>query len=183
MWKKPKETLKGEYQQKIMQFRREPATLRIERPTRLDRARSLGYKAKQGVLVIRQRVPRGGRTKPKPAGGRRTKRASLRVPLKKNYQQVAEERAQRRHPNAEVVGSYLVAEDGKMYWYEIIFVDRQHNSPKNDPKLRDVATQKNKAMRGLTSAGRRGRGLRNKGLGAEKIRPSRSAVIKRKNKQ
>jgi len=124
MWKKPKETLKGEYQQKIIQFRREPATIRIERPTRLDRARSLGYKAKQGVLVIRQRVPRGGRTKAKPSGGRRTKRANLRVPLKKNYQQVAEERAQRRYPNAEVVGSYLVAQDGKMFWYEIIFVDK-----------------------------------------------------------
>ena len=181
LWKNPKKTLKGEYQQKIMQFRREPASIRIERPTRIDRARSLGYKAKQGVIVIRQRVPRGGRTKAKPSGGRRTKRASLRVPLKKNYQQVAEERVQRRHPNAEVVGSYLVAEDGKMYWYEVIMVDRQHKSPKNDPKLSDIASQKNRAMRGLTSAGRKSRGLRNKGLGAEKIRPSRSANIKRKN--
>ncbi|MFT4309026.1 MAG: 50S ribosomal protein L15e [Candidatus Woesearchaeota archaeon] len=180
-WKKPKAGMKAEYQSRLMQYRREPATIRVERPTRLDRARSLGYKAKQGVIVVRQRVARGGRTKAKPSGGRRTKRASIRVPLKKNYQQVSEERVQRKYPNMEVVGSYLTAEDGKTYWYEVIMVDRQHKSPKNDPKLAGIASQKRRVTRGLTMAGRKSRGLTSKGLGAEKIRPSRSAYTKKKN--
>jgi large subunit ribosomal protein L15e len=30
--------------QRLIQWRREPAIIRIERPTRLDRARRLGYK-------------------------------------------------------------------------------------------------------------------------------------------
>ncbi|KKT75754.1 MAG: 50S ribosomal protein L15e, partial [Candidatus Peregrinibacteria bacterium GW2011_GWA2_44_7] len=43
-------------------MRKEPVTLVLEHPTRLDRARSLGYKAKQGCIVARQRVGRGGHT-------------------------------------------------------------------------------------------------------------------------
>ena len=34
-------------------------TMRIEHPTRLDKARKLGYKAKQGFVVARTRVRRG----------------------------------------------------------------------------------------------------------------------------
>jgi len=38
-------------------------------------------------------------------------------------------------------------------------------------------------FRGLTSAGKQARGLHNRGLGAEKLRPSKKAVIKRRLKQ
>ena len=78
-WKSPKKNiLKDQLKDRLIQWRREPATVRVAKPTRLDRARSLGYKAKQGILVIRQRVLRGGRQRPKPAGGRRSKRQSRR---------------------------------------------------------------------------------------------------------
>src|SRR3990167_3868695 len=58
-WKKPKENLGSLWQERLIKWRQEPATIRIERPTRLDRARSFGYKAKQGYVMVRQRVNRG----------------------------------------------------------------------------------------------------------------------------
>ena len=44
-------------------WRKESTLKRLERPSRLDRARTLGYKAKQGFVVIRVRVGRGGMRK------------------------------------------------------------------------------------------------------------------------
>ncbi|KAL6413793.1 putative ribosomal protein L15.e.B, cytosolic [Ilyonectria robusta] len=41
---------------------------RASRPTRLDKARRLGYKAKQGYVIYRVRVRRGGRKRPVPKG-------------------------------------------------------------------------------------------------------------------
>ena len=45
---------------------------------------------------------------------------------------------------------------------------------KSDRKINWIcdSTHKGRVFRGLTSAGRKSRGLRNKGKGAEKIRPS-----------
>ena len=56
-------------------------------------------------------------------------------------------------------------------------VDPNHPRIASDPKINWITDPKNKkrAFRGLTSAGKRGRGLHNKGLGAEKIRPSLQA--------
>ena len=71
MWKQPQESLKTEMQQRLIQWRQEPSTLRLDHPTRLDRARSLGFKAKPGIFVVRQRLQRGGHWKPKPDGGSR----------------------------------------------------------------------------------------------------------------
>ena len=60
-WKNPNDVLKKLQHERTIKWRTEPVTVRVERPTRLDRARSLGYKAKQGFIVVRQRVDRGGR--------------------------------------------------------------------------------------------------------------------------
>ena len=171
-WKKPKESLGDLWQQRIIKWRNEPATLRIERPTRLDRARSLGYKAKPGFVIVRQRVDRGGRQRPQIRHPRRSKAMSRRKDLTMNYQAVAENRAARKYPNCEVLNSYYVGEDGLKYWYEIILVDRHNPSIVSDDRISWIMGHKGRSERGLTSAGRRGRGLLNKGKGAEKIRPS-----------
>ena len=173
-WKKPKQNLGPLWQQRLIQWRREPVTIRIDRPTRLDKARSLGYKAKQGIFVVRQRVNRGGKMRPKFKGGRRSKAMRRRMVLAKNYQQIAEERANKKYKNCEVLNSYEVAKDGKHYWYEIILVDRDSSVIKSDKNLKWVSEKghKGRTYRGVTSAGRKSRGLRNKGKGAEKLRPS-----------
>jgi len=159
--------------ERLIQWRREPVTLRIERPTRIDRARSLGYRAKPGMFVVRQRVARTAHRRPKVVKGRTTKRQGVSMDLRKNYQWIAQERAGRAFKNCEVLNSYWVAEDGKYYWFEVIMVDRSHPQTKADGRTSWISQAKGRAQRGLTSAARKTRGLRHKGKGVEKARPSR----------
>jgi large subunit ribosomal protein L15e len=173
LWQDPQSN--ANYRDLLLQLRREPVTLRVERPMNIARARSLGYKPKQGVIVVRQRVIRGGKMRPDIKGGRRTAHSGQSKVIKKNYQQIAEERAAVKYQNCEVLNSYKLLEDGQFAWYEVILVDRMHPAVLADPQLRGIARQQGRAFRGLTSAGRRERGLRQKGIGAEKQRPSLAA--------
>jgi large subunit ribosomal protein L15e len=162
-WKSPKEM--ESWKNMLIQFRKQGSIQRAERPTRPGRARELGYKAKQGFVIARVRVPRGKRKTPKPAGGRRPKASGRFYPLQKSWQVVAEERAQRKFPNMQVLNSYWVGEDGINKWYECILVDPSHPSVKNDKNMQWIAgkAQTSRAFRGLTSAGKKARGLRHKG--------------------
>ncbi len=161
--------------ERLVKWRREPTVTRVERPTRLDRARRIGYKAKQGYVVARVKTRRGSLNRIRPVAGRRpTKLGVNRITLLKNYRWVAEEKAARRFPNLTVLNSYYVAEDGKYKWHEVILVDPHHPSIMGDPNINWVCNpvHHSRVFRGLTSAGKKSRGLRRKGLGAEKVRPS-----------
>ena len=181
LWKRPKESLGEIWKERLIKWRREPATVRIQRPTRIDRARELGYRAKPGFIIVRQRVKRGGKQRPNDRRGRRPKHNRLKLVLAKSYQQIAEERANRMYPNLEVLNSYYVAEDGNYYWYEVILVDRDHPAVLADKRISWIfkAQHTRRVFRGLTSAGKKSRGLRNKGKGAEKARPSNRAKGRR----
>ncbi len=178
LWTKPKENLGDLWKQRLMLWRKEPSTVRLKYPTRIDRARSLGYKAKQGYMVIRKRVIRGGHSRLSYLGGRRSKHSSKRLDLDKNYKTIAEERVSRKYVNCEVLNSYWVASDGRYHWFEVIVVDRAHPVIKKDMPW--ITKQRGRAHRGLTSASKKSRGLRVKGKGAEKLRPSRTANLKRR---
>lgn len=175
-WKKPKESYVNDLMwYRRQEWRREPAVIRVEHPTRLDRARALGYKAKQGIIIARVRVRSGGRRKSRFQRGRRTKHMGVnKITPGKSIQRIAEERAARRFPNMEVLNSYWASEDGKHKWYEVILVDTSHPVIRKDKDLKWIAndTQKGRAFRGKTSAGRKGRGQRHRGTGTEKTRPS-----------
>ncbi|MBN1645232.1 50S ribosomal protein L15e [Candidatus Woesearchaeota archaeon] len=183
VWKQPKKNLGMALREKLIQFRREPATLRIKRPTNLFSARSKGYKAKQGIILIRQRVGRGGHEQAKKTGGRRPKKRSQRMTLAKNYQTIAEERANKKFKNCEVLNSYFVAKDGRNLWYEVILIDRNHPAIKADKRFAGLSSQKGRVYRGKTSSSRKSRGLRKKGKGAEKIRPNRKAHVSIRRKR
>ena len=181
LWKKPKANLKGLLRERLIEWRKSNAVVRIEKPTRIDRARSLGYKAKQGIVIVRVRVIRGGRKRPLIKKGRRSKHRRRRKVVGKSYQWICEERANKKFVNCEVLGSYQVAKDGKYYYYEIILVDKNHPSIKKDKNLKWICESQHtgRVHRGLTSAGRKSRGLRGKGTGYEKNRPSLAAHGKR----
>ncbi len=165
LWKRPGEELVAIQKSRLIQWRDEPVVSRVEHPTRIDRARSLGYKAKQGFLVARVRVGRGGRKIPDYAGGRRPTRAGRFFTLNKSRQQVAEEKAAAKFRNMEVLNSYWVAEDGKNLWYEVILADKSSPSVKKDVDSAWIASGKHtgRVHRGLTSAGRKSRGISHKG--------------------
>ena len=127
-WRRPKDALPHMYrQQRMAQWRREPVNCRIERPTRLDAARRMGYKAKQGVILIRTRVRRGGLRKGKIHMKRKPSKAGVsKITMAKNTQRIAEERVNRHFPNLEVLNSYWVGQDGKHKYYEVILIDTHH---------------------------------------------------------
>jgi len=174
-WKSPSGDLKALQKERIVKYRREDASVKIERPTRIDRARALGFKAKQGYIIVRTRIRRGGMRKHAITSGRRAKRAGIsKITMGKNLQMIAEERTSKKYPNLEVLNSYWVAEDGRYKWYEMIMVDPNHPVIMADPKINWICNRahKGRVHRGLTSAGKKSRGLMNKGKGAEKLRPS-----------
>lgn len=173
-YKQPKKNLQHIYRERLIQFRKEPTTLKLDSPTRPDRARSLGFTKKTGVFVVRQRLKRGGHVRDRKKG-KRSKKQTIRLILHKNYRQIAEERASRKFTNCEVLNSYWVARDGQHYWFEVIMVDPCSPQVMADKSLSWVKAQRGRAHRGLTSAGRKVRGLRHKGKGVEKARPSRRA--------
>ena len=161
--------------QRMTRWRRGPTVVRIVRPTRLDRARELGYKAKQGIILVRVKVRRGSLRRKRPKLGRRQKKMGFKkLTPRLNLRVIAEMRAAKKYPNLEVLNSYFVGKDGKYKYYEVILVDPHHPVIKNDPNYNWISSNKHKGrvFRGLTSAGKRARGLRKKGKGAEKIRPS-----------
>ncbi len=168
-WKKPKGDLRAVQKQRIFEWRREPVTVRIDRQTRLDRARSLGYRAKQGILIVRQRLIRGGRQRPQIRKGRRSKHFGRKKIVNKSYQTIAEERAVKKYVNCEVLNSYYAGEDGKYYWYEVILVDKAHPNIMADPKLNWISrpAHTRRVSRGLTSSAKKSRKL-GKGKGYEK---------------
>ena len=135
-WKNPdKSYVKELMRTRTPIWRRESVIIRVDRPTRIDRARSLGYKAKKGYVVVRTRVRRGGMRKSRFTAGRKPKRQGIKkITPKKSIQRIAEERVARKFPNLEVLNSYWLWEDGKFKFYEIILVDPNHPSIMNDPR-------------------------------------------------
>jgi len=178
-WATPEKSFVDELmRQRLIEWRRQPAIARAERPTRLDRARKLGYKAKQGFIIARVRVRRGGLRKQRPRAGRRPKRMGVKkYKPAKSLRLIAEERAARNFPNLEVLNSYWVGEDGRSKWFEVIMVDPQHPAIKADKDINWICQKQHhgRVFRGLTSAGKKVRSLRRKGRGAEKFRPSKRA--------
>ena len=176
-WCKPEKSyVEVLMQQRLIEWRKQPTVIRIERPTRLDRARKLGYKAKQGFIVVRTRVRRGGLRKQRPKAGRRPKRMGVaKFKPAKSLRLIAEERTNKKFPNLEVLNSYWVGDDGRSKWFEIILIDPNHPVLKTDNDVNWIIQKQHhrRVFRSLTSAGKKVRSLRRKGRGAEKFRPSK----------
>lgn len=158
--------------QRVTAWRKMGTVERLDGPTNVARARELGYKAKQGVVVARVRTPKGMSKRPKPAGGRKPSKSGRFFSYQKSLQAVAEDRAARVFMNSEVVNSYYIGEDGKYKFFEVILVDRAHPAIVNDPVYANLSQMKGRSFRGLTSVGLKHRGIRWKGRGTENNRPS-----------
>jgi large subunit ribosomal protein L15e len=108
----------------------------VEKPTRIDRAKRLGYKAKQGFVVVRARIRRSGARKKRPTSGRRQKAMGVtKIKWSKSLQQIAEGRVANKYPNMEVLNSYYLWADGKYFWTEVLLIDTHHSSVMNDPHV------------------------------------------------
>ena len=102
-----------ELRQRAIIWRKQNAFTRVERPSRLLRAKRLGYKAKQGIIVVRMRVGTGGMRRQRPRGGRRPKHLGVtRIKADDSMKVVSERRVLERYPNMKLLGSYFLYKDG-----------------------------------------------------------------------
>jgi large subunit ribosomal protein L15e len=187
LWKKKQsDVMRFILRIRTWELRQLPTIHRASRSSRPDKARRLGYKAKQGYVLYRVRVRRGGRKRPVSKGIVYGKPSSVGVSQLKparNLRSVAEERVGRKFGGLRVLNSYWITQDGTHKYFEVICVDPQHSAIKNDARINWICNpqHKHREMRGLTSAGKSSRGLRIKGHRNNKTRPSRRANWKRRN--
>ena len=136
-WKKSKESFVGALMRKMLiKLRKAPSIERIDKPTRLDKARMLGYKAKQGFIMVRVKVRKGGARKQRPRSGRRQKAMGVKKYTRaKSLKEIAQDRARKRYPNLKPLNSYWLWEDGKHAWFEVIMVDPNHPVIKGDKTI------------------------------------------------
>ena len=179
-WKKPDKLTS---RARMIEWRKAGAITKVDKPLRIDRARALGYKAKKGIVVVRVKIKRGGHHRSRPNKARRTKRLHIRKNLRMNYKEIAEGRVQKKYVNMEVLGSYWIGKDGMNYFYEVILVDRSEAGILVDKQLGPfVKAPKKRALRGLTSSGKKARGQqRNRRESVPKAFPSLRANRRRGN--
>jgi len=126
-----------ELRQRAVVWRNQNAVTRVEKPSRIARARRLGYKAKQGIIVIRMRVGTGGMRKQRPRAGRRPKHLGVtKIKADVSMKQVAERRVLERYPNMKLLGSYFLYKDGMHYWFEVVLADPSHPRIAKDKEIR-----------------------------------------------
>lgn len=147
------------------EYRQMPKIVRLNRPSRPDKARTLGYKAKQCYSVFRVAVRRGGRKRQNKKGivyGKPKHHGINQLKFVRSLRSVAEERIGRRATNLRVLNSYWVNSDSTYKYFEVIMADPQHPALRNDPRRNWLAApvQKHRELRGLTGAGKTSRGLR-----------------------
>lgn len=138
-WQRVFHDKEGDISSRAVLLRRGPTVERLEKPSRLDRARMLGYKAKTGVVVVRIKVARGGMRRKRPNSGRRPKHLGvLKMKSDESVQGVAERRVREHFPNLRMLGSYIFYQDGKHAWYECVLIDPLNPSISKDYNYRRV---------------------------------------------
>ena len=189
LWKKKQSDLmRFVLRVRAWEYRQLPAVHKCSRPSRADKARRLGYQKKQGFVVYRCRIRRGGRKRNIRKGIVFGKPASMGIrKLKKEqtHKNIAEQRIGRRCGNLRVLNSYWVGQDASFKFYEVILVDPHHKAIRRDPRINWIVSSKHghREMRGLTATGIKSRGLQSKGHCATKTRPSARANWRRRNTQ
>lgn len=186
LWKKKQtDLLRFVLRMRTWEYRQLGVIHKCNHPSRPDKARKLGYKRKQGYVIYRIRVRRGGRKRPVPKGIIYGKPKTQGIQLKayRSLRSVAEERVGRKAAGLRVLNSYWVAQDATYKFFEVIMVDVAHNAIRNDAKINWLCNpvHKHRELRGLTAAGKKYRGLKAKGKADNKQRPSRRANWKRRN--
>ncbi|GAQ80856.1 60S ribosomal protein L15 family protein [Klebsormidium nitens] len=187
LWKKKQsDVLRFLLRVRCWEYRQLPSIVRVTRPSRPDKARRLGYKAKQGFVIYRARVRRGGRKRPVSKGivyGKPKHQGITQLKYQVNKRSTAEERVGRKCGGLRVLNSYWINQDSTYKYYEVIMVDPHHKVIRRDPRINWITkpVMKHRELRGLTSAGRKHRGLHGKGHNYTKVRPSVRATWKTNN--
>ena len=188
LWrKKQSDVLRFVLRMRSWEYRQLPVIHKCHRPSRTDKARKLGYKSKQGYVIYRIRIRRGGRKRPVSKGivyGKPVNQGINQLKPNRSHRAIAEERVGRRARNLRVLNSYWVGQDGTFKFFEVIMVDPNHKAVTRDARINWIASnkQKHRESRGLTAAGKKHRGLLARGHKANQQRPSQKQSWLRRNR-
>ena len=127
IWKKKQsDVLRYLLRIRAWEYRQGKKIQRVTKPTRPDKARRLGYKAKQGFVIYRVAVRRGGRKRQNNKGivyGKPKHHGINQLKARRNLRSIAEERVGRVCGNLRVLNSYWVNSDSSWKYFEVILVD------------------------------------------------------------
>eukprot|EP00178_Gracilaria_changii_P025647 TRINITY_DN78961_c0_g1_i1.p1 TRINITY_DN78961_c0_g1~~TRINITY_DN78961_c0_g1_i1.p1 ORF type:complete len:205 (-),score=34.78 TRINITY_DN78961_c0_g1_i1:44-658(-) len=184
--KKQSDVLRFITRVRCWEARQRSAIVRLSGPSRIEKARSLGYRAKQGYVIYRIRVKRGGRRRKVSKGKTFGKPRNQGVKEQKHapsHRAIAEIRAGNHLKALRVLNSYWIFSDGSHKYFEVIMIDPSHPVIRNDAKINWICApnKKRREARGLTRAGKKHRGQGGKGNGYKKNRGSRRAQWRRNN--
>ncbi|KAJ3179476.1 60S ribosomal protein L15 [Gaertneriomyces sp. JEL0708] len=162
--KKQSDVLRFLLRVRCWEYRQLNVIHRASRPSRPDKARRLGYKAKQGYVIYRIRVRRGNRKRLAPKGqvyGKPGSQGITQLKYQRAARSTAEERVGRKCPNLRVLNSYWVNQDATYKFFEVILVDPQHKAIRRDPRINWICkpVHKHRESRGLTAIGKKNRGI------------------------
>jgi len=187
LWhKKQSDSIRFLQRIRCWEYRQQHAVTRVTRPTRPDKARRVGYVRKQGYVIYRVRVRRGGRKRPVSRGivyGKPATHGVNHLKNQRSIQAIAEGRVGKRCSGLRVLSSYWVNDDSTYKFFEVILVDPAHKAIRKDPRINWIcqAKHKHRENHGKTSSGRKHRGLVGKGKNYAKNRPSVRANWKRRD--
>ncbi|KAL6929129.1 60S ribosomal protein L15B [Hanseniaspora valbyensis] len=183
--KKQSDVLRFLQRVRVWEYRQKNVIHRASKPSRPEKARKLGYKAKQGFVIYRVRVRRGNRKRMAKKGatnGKPTNQGVNELKYQRASRATAEERVGRRASNLRVLNSYWVNQDSTYKYFEVILVDPQHKAIRTDARYNWICNpvHKHREARGLTSTGKKSRGI-NKGHKFHNTSAGRRKTWKRQN--
>ncbi len=118
------------YKERLVQWGKQGTVVRLEGPTNVPRARSLGYKATKEYLIARVRISKGKRARRRVDLGRKPgknrKKVNPGVPLS----QYAEGKARKNFTNLNVTGSYFIGQTGSDKYFEVILFNPHPDVPR-----------------------------------------------------
>ena len=114
--------------------------------------------------------------------GKPTNQGVNQLKYQKSLRSTAEERVGRRASNLRVLNSYWVNQDSTYKYFEVILVDPSHKAIRRDARYNWIVNpvHKHREARGLTSAGKKSRGI-NKGHLFNKTKAGRRHTWKKHN--
>ncbi|KAJ0558786.1 putative ribosomal protein L15e [Helianthus annuus] len=187
LWrKKQSDVMRFMQRVRCWEYRQLPSIVRVTHPTRPDKARRMGYKSQTGLRDLSCTCEAWWKKEARSKGYclRKTYKPGCDPAQISTQQEVCCRGTSRKEVRwSKVLNSYWLNEDSTYKYFEVILVDPAHAAIRNDPRINWICNpvHKHRELRGLTSAGKKYRGLRGKGHLNHKARPSRRATWKRNN--
>ena len=118
------------YKERLIQWGKQGTVVRLEGPTNIPRARSLGYKATKDYLIARVRISKGKRARRRVDLGRKPGKNRKKARPGVTLSQYAEGKAKKKFPSPNVTGSYFVGQTGSDKYFEVILFNPHPDVPR-----------------------------------------------------